>query len=64
MSTPSRDLHAASLLIEDAQRIIDAAVKELASRGGIDQNETLAYDVAHATSAIATARAFYLRRPR
>jgi len=57
MSTTTRDLPAASLLIDEAQRVIDAALKELAGRGGIERNETLAYDIAHATSAIATARA-------
>jgi len=57
MPTTSRDLNAASLLIEQAQRIIDGAIKELARTGGIDKNETLAYDIAHASSAIATARA-------
>jgi (2S)-methylsuccinyl-CoA dehydrogenase len=57
MSTPTRDLDGASRLIDDAQRVIDSAVKELAGRGGVEGNETLAYDVAHASSALATARA-------
>jgi len=57
MPSPPRDLHAATVLVEDAQRVIDAAVRQLAHRGGVDANETLAYDVAHAASALSTARA-------
>jgi (2S)-methylsuccinyl-CoA dehydrogenase len=57
MSTPNRDLHAASALLEEAQLVIGAAVKELAGHGGVDKNETLAYDIAHASSALAIARA-------
>ena len=57
MPTTSRDLDSAALLIDNAQFIIDAALKQLAQRGGIDENETLAYDIAHASSAVATARA-------
>ena len=44
-------------LIDRAQHIIDTAVGELARRGGADSEQSLAYDVAHAASAIATARA-------
>ncbi len=43
-------------LVERAQAVIDAALRELARRGGVDANQSLAYDVAHAASAIATAR--------
>ncbi len=57
MSTPPLDLTDAATLIDRAQGVIDTALAELATRGGIDQNQTLAYDLAHAASAVATARA-------
>ena len=44
-------------LIEKAQHVIDRAVSSLRDRGGADVQQTLAYDVAHAASAVATARA-------
>jgi (2S)-methylsuccinyl-CoA dehydrogenase len=44
-------------LLDAAQRVIDGAVRSLRQRGGVDANQSLAYDVAHAASAIATARA-------
>jgi (2S)-methylsuccinyl-CoA dehydrogenase len=56
MPSPSRDLSIASSLVGDAQRVIDTAVRNLVTRGGVDANETLAYDIAHASSAVATAR--------
>jgi (2S)-methylsuccinyl-CoA dehydrogenase len=57
MPTPALNLSLASALIDQAQGIIDGALSELADRGGIDRQQTLAYDIAHASSAIATARA-------
>jgi (2S)-methylsuccinyl-CoA dehydrogenase len=57
MSTPSPDLSHAAQLISTAQQIVDQAVDHLASEGGIDANQTFAYDLAHAASALATARA-------
>src|SRR5665213_2007645 len=56
MPSPST-LDVASELIDQAQRVIDGAVRQLKDRGGPDQEQSLAYDVAHAASAIATARA-------
>ena len=50
-------LDVASELIDEAQRVIDGAVRQLKDRGGPDQEQSLAYDIAHAASAIATARA-------
>ena len=50
-------LDVASELVDQAQRVIDGAVRQLKDRGGPDQEQSLAYDVAHAASAIATARA-------
>ena len=56
MTAPALDLSNAAELIAAAQRLLDGAVDQLAARGGIDENQTLAYDIAHASSAIATAR--------
>ena len=55
--TPPLDLVHASELVDRAQSVIDAAVVALRDSGGIDAHQSLAYDVAHAASAIATARA-------
>jgi len=57
MPTPTLDLAEAADLIDRAQSIIDGAVRELKRRGGVDEHQTLAYDVAHGASAVATARA-------
>jgi (2S)-methylsuccinyl-CoA dehydrogenase len=57
MTTPALDLVNAAELIERAQSVIDAAVYSLRDGGGVDAHQSLAYDVAHAASAIATARA-------
>ncbi len=57
MPTPPLDLTAASQLVRDAHTVIDGALVQLAERGGVDAHQTLAYDVAHAASALATAEA-------
>ena len=57
MTAPPLDLVATSELLDRAQSVIDAALDALGRRGGVDANQTLAYDVAHASSALATARA-------
>ncbi len=51
------DLNVASQLIGDAQLVIDGALEQLKAHGGVDAHQSLAYDVAHAASAVATARA-------
>jgi (2S)-methylsuccinyl-CoA dehydrogenase len=53
----SPDLSNASQLISAAQRIVDNAVDRLGAVGGVDQNQSFAYDLAHAASSLATARA-------
>ena len=55
MSTPPLDLLAANELIDQAHGVINLALRQLRDRGGVDANQSLAYDVAHAASAIATA---------
>jgi (2S)-methylsuccinyl-CoA dehydrogenase len=57
MSTPPLDLGAASDLVDHAQQVIATALAELKSHGGPDEAQTLAYDIAHGASALATARA-------
>ncbi len=59
MSTPPNppDVSAAANLVTRAQAIIDGATERLRALGGPDREQSLAYDLAHAASAIATARA-------
>jgi len=51
------DIANATELIERAQSVIDAALVSLKRSGGVDAHQSLAYDLAHAASALATARA-------
>ncbi len=55
--TPPLDIVDATRLLGRAQSVIDGALLVLQRSGGVDAHQTLAYDVAHAASAIATARA-------
>jgi (2S)-methylsuccinyl-CoA dehydrogenase len=57
MPAPPLDLAHASELLDRAQAVIDGALVALRDSGGIDTHQSLAYDVAHAASALATARA-------
>ncbi|HVA53684.1 MAG TPA: acyl-CoA dehydrogenase family protein [Acidimicrobiales bacterium] len=56
MSTPTLDLDVAATIIDQANGVLTGALRELAKRGGVDANQSLAYDLAHAASALATAR--------
>jgi (2S)-methylsuccinyl-CoA dehydrogenase len=56
VATSSVDLQVAAALLDRADGILDGALKELVVRGGIEANESFAYDLAHAASALATAR--------
>jgi (2S)-methylsuccinyl-CoA dehydrogenase len=60
----SFDVDAADLLIARAEAIVKVALVQLRDRGGIDANQTLAYDLAHSASALAAARSCldYARR--
>ncbi len=51
------DLAAAADAVSVAEGVLGTAVRRLAATGGPDANQVLAYDVAHAASAAATARA-------
>jgi (2S)-methylsuccinyl-CoA dehydrogenase len=53
----STDLVAAAEAVEVAQRLVEKACAEVRGRGGVDANQVVAYDVAHAAAAVATARA-------
>jgi len=57
MSTPPLDTANAAHIVAAAQSVIDGAVAQLAALGGVDANQSLAYDLAHAASAVATAQA-------
>ncbi|MCU1367983.1 MAG: putative acyl-CoA dehydrogenase [Ilumatobacteraceae bacterium] len=50
------DLQAANEVIELAESVVGKAIRFLAANGGPDVNQVVAYDIAHAASAAATAR--------
>jgi len=50
-------LDAAAAAVALADGVVKAAVSTLAASGGVDANQVVAYDVAHAAAAAATARA-------
>jgi (2S)-methylsuccinyl-CoA dehydrogenase len=56
MPAPPLDTANAAHLVASAQSVIDGGISQLAARGGVDANQSLAYDLAHAASALATAR--------
>ncbi|MEO7398389.1 MAG: acyl-CoA dehydrogenase family protein [Ilumatobacteraceae bacterium] len=51
------DLRAAAGVVELAEAVVATAVRHLARSGGSDANQVVSYDLAHAASAVATARA-------
>src|SRR3954469_22754119 len=51
------DLQVANDVIELAEGVVGKAIRHLATAGGPDTNQVVAYDLAHAASAVATARA-------
>jgi len=57
VTAPPLDLANAAELVERARSVIDGALTSLKRDGGVDAHQSLAYDVAHAASALATARA-------
>ena len=50
------DLAAAATVIDIASGVVDAATRRLAAAGSIDDHQVLAYDLAHAAAAVATAK--------
>ena len=55
-SLPTPDLQTAATIIETARAMVGKAVRKLASSGGPDVEQVLAYDIAHAAAAVETAR--------
>ena len=52
----THDLQAAASVIALAEGVVGKAIRRLAELGGPDAQQVLAYDVAHAASAVSTAR--------
>ena len=52
----SPDLIQAAAAVDVAQNVIDKAIASLKANGGVDANQVVAYDLAHAASAVGTAR--------
>jgi (2S)-methylsuccinyl-CoA dehydrogenase len=50
------DLEAASAAVHLAQGVIDGAIAAAKAAGGVEENQVVAYDLAHAASAVAIAR--------
>src|SRR4051812_27580099 len=55
MATP--DLSAAASAVDLAQQVVHDGIAALAAAGSIDENQVLAYDLAHAAAAVETGRA-------
>src|SRR4051795_7674812 len=51
------DLSAAAAAVDLAQTVVADGIAALAAAGSIDENQVLAYDLAHAAAAVETARA-------
>ena len=56
-NAPVADLTAAADAVALAEQVVTDAAKHLAASGGVDANQVVAYDLAHAAAATATARA-------
>jgi (2S)-methylsuccinyl-CoA dehydrogenase len=59
-SAETADLAGAAAAVDLAQELVDQACASIRGRGGIDANQVVAYDVAHAAAAVGTARAALL----
>ena len=51
------DLTTAASVIDAAHAVVDAGIRHVAATGGPDRNQVVAYDIAHAASAVETGRA-------
>jgi (2S)-methylsuccinyl-CoA dehydrogenase len=51
------DLVAAASAVDLTQGVVDTAARHLANHGGVDANQAIAYDLAHAAAAVQAARA-------
>ncbi|MEX1217875.1 MAG: acyl-CoA dehydrogenase family protein [Acidimicrobiales bacterium] len=54
------DLITAAAVIDSAHEVVDAGIRHIAANGGPDVNQVVAYDIAHAASAVETGRAMLL----
>ena len=57
MTPTTPDLAGAGAAVGLAQHLVDQACSSVRGKGGIDANQVVAYDVAHAAAAVAAARA-------
>jgi (2S)-methylsuccinyl-CoA dehydrogenase len=55
-SSPTPDLTRAAKATELARRVVEQGVRTLAAAGGPDEQQVLAYDLAHSAAAVETAR--------
>ncbi|HMD45400.1 MAG TPA: acyl-CoA dehydrogenase family protein [Acidimicrobiales bacterium] len=55
--TVDPDLEAAAAALDVAEAVIDGGAAAVGAAGGVDANQVVAYDLAHAAAAVATARA-------
>src|SRR5215218_5715439 len=51
------DLTAAAAAVEAAGTVVERAIATLKSAGGVDANQVIAYELAHAAAAVETGRA-------
>lgn len=56
MSTYAPDLQTAASVIAAARAMVDKSIASLIAKGGPDQEQTLAYDIAHVAAQVETAR--------
>ena len=56
MPTSRNDLRAAVDAVEASQHLVDGACRAVRESGGVEANQVVAYDVAHAAAALSTAR--------
>ena len=57
MALPTPDLTVAAGVVDAARGVVTTAIRTLAASGGPDQNQVLAYDLAHASAAVEMAHA-------
>ena len=56
MSDDAPDLNAAAAAVDTAQGVVHDALRHLAATGSVDDDQVVAYDLAHAAAAVETAR--------
>src|SRR5687768_8724503 len=56
MSDVAPDLNAAAAAVDTAHGVVHDALRHLAATGSVDDDQVVAYDLAHAAAAVETAR--------